>query len=176
MDEELKKSPDRVKAHRCAKGLLQSAGVKAGPIMIATIHQAAKKDFNITIAPAPNGLFNGKGDAVTQRRDDNVYIVYDKEKPDVRKRFSIAHELGHLYLGHLHGNSSIDLGSENFDEIEANVFAAHMLMPKELLKSDVKKGLTPEDLAKKYWVSLDAIWYQLTSVGLINLMHSAAKA
>jgi Zn-dependent peptidase ImmA (M78 family) len=177
MEEELRKtSADKAKARHCAKGLLKDARVQNAPVIINTLLPTVRKTFNIIVAAAPNGTFSGKADAMTQRRNDTVFIVYDNQKAEVRKRFSVAHELGHIYLGHLHGSSSLDLNSENFDEIEANIFAANLLMPKLLLSSDIKSGLSPEALAKRYGVSIDALWYQLTDAGLINLLHSTSHS
>lgn len=63
-----------------------------------------------------------------------------------RVRFSLAHELGHFYLahhreklraGHIH-NSTADFTSKDPLEIEADRFAASLLMPKQLFISEVR--------------------------------------
>jgi len=89
-------------------------------------------------------------------------IVVNKDQPEKRKKFTIAHELGHLILGHdtplntqdkaivpnnhqLKNPSQIlfrdDKTSEGSDwrEIEANHFAASLLMPKYLLNKEINK-------------------------------------
>jgi Zn-dependent peptidase ImmA (M78 family) len=170
MDEEPKKTrADLTKARHTAAGLLKSAKLSTAPISINDLVNTAKLTFDLTVAPMSDKDFNGKGDAMTQRRGDCVFIIYNNDKSVVRKRFSVAHELGHLYLGHLHGNSSIDLNTDSFDEIEANAFAAHILIPPNLLKNDIKLGnKNPEQLAKRYDVSLDAMWLQIRNSGLVN--------
>lgn len=170
MDEELKKTKaDLVKARHAATGLSKIARVASIPVVINDLVKAAKAEFDITVASVLNAQFRGKGDAMTQKRGDSVFIIYNDDRPVVRKRFSVAHELGHLYLGHLHGNSSYDLNTNNFDEIEANAFAAQILMPPDLLRADIKAGLKdPERLAKKYNVSIDAMWLQIRNSGLVN--------
>lgn len=173
MDEELKRtSPDIVKARHAAAGLLKSAKVTTSPVAVNDLVAAARSTFDITVAPLPNSQFNGKGDALTQARKQAIFIIYNNDKPTVRKRFSVAHEIGHLFLGHLHGNSSSDLSSEkNFDEIEANAFAAHVLIPPPMLRKDIKSGIKdPEKLAKKYNVSIGAMWLQIRNSGLVNSM------
>lgn len=170
MDEENQsKGPDLVNARHAAKALLKSAKITEAPIVINQILPVVKETFDVTISGLDDAAFSGKADAMTQRRGDYIFIIYNKSKSEVRKRFSVAHEIGHLYRGHLHGNSSIDLNSENFDEMEANTFAAHLLMPPDMLRKDIKAGVKPEDLAKKYNVSLDAVWVQLRSTGLFKL-------
>jgi Zn-dependent peptidase ImmA (M78 family) len=172
MDEEQSRDKPRLtEARHAAKGLLKNAKVKAAPIAINQLMPTIKRAFDITIKGVPDSLFSGKGDAVIRRIDECVFLIYNDERPVVRKRFSVAHELGHLNFGHLHGNSSHDLGSENFDEIEANAFAAHLLMPPEHLRKDIKAGITdPEKLAEKYQVSTEALWLQLRNTGLFKIL------
>ena len=64
-----------------------------------------------------------------------------------RVHFSIAHELGHFYLpahrerllkGIMH-NSVIDFGSRTPIEIEADEFAADLLMPMELFRAELNR-------------------------------------
>lgn len=170
MDEELKKTKaDITKAKHTAIGLLKTAKITSIPIQINDLVNTAKLSFDLTVKPLPDKAFNSKGDALTQAHGDYIFIIYNDERPVVRKRFSIAHELGHLYLGHLHGNSSIDLNTDSFDEIEADAFAAHVLMPPDMLLKDIKSGnRNPEELAKKYNVSSEAMWRQIRNSGLIN--------
>jgi len=172
MDEDsLKNSPRLVEAKHAAKGLLKSAKTTTAPVVINNLLGSVTQLFDVTIKGVPDAVFNSKGDAVTQTRGTCVFILYNDERPVVRKRFSVAHELGHLYLGHLHGNSSIALDTENFDELEANTFAAHLLMPPTFLKADIKAGINkPEELAKKYQVSLEALWFQLNATNLFKLL------
>lgn len=172
MDEEQTRDKPRfTEARHAAKGLLKNAKVGSAPVTINQIMSTVKVTFDVTVKGVPDSLFNGKGDALTQRRDDSIFILYNDERPVVRKRFSVAHELGHLNFGHLHGNSSHDIGSENFDEQEADAFAADLLMPPYLLRKDIKAGMTsPDDLAKKYQVSTEALWFQLRNTGLFKIL------
>ena len=172
MDEENQsKGPDLANARHSAKALLKSAKITSAPITIKQIMPFVKETFDVTVEGLDDAAFRGKGDAMTQTRGDYVFIIYNKSKPEVRKRFSVAHEIGHLYRGHLHGNSSIDLNSENYDEMEANTFAAHLLMPPDLLRKDIKAGMkNPEELANKYNVSVDALWIQLRSTNLFKIL------
>jgi Zn-dependent peptidase ImmA (M78 family) len=78
------------------------------------------------------------------RKQQSWAIVVNKSHAMVRKRFTVAHELGHLFL---HGYTAphadrgflIRLRSARAsdgtvaEEIEANQFAAELLMPKEAL-------------------------------------------
>lgn len=58
------------------------------------------------------------------------YIVYnDKENPG-RKRFTIAHEMGHIFLGHeLKGAHQRTFEKRNQEEVDADSFAVRLLAP-----------------------------------------------
>lgn len=88
-------------------------------------------------------LFTDKGAPV---------IVVNKNYPNDRKRFTIAHELGHLVL-HILGQFAIpDYREGKVMEEEANRFASEFLMPAESIKNSLG-GLRVSDLAtlKRSW-------------------------
>jgi Zn-dependent peptidase ImmA (M78 family) len=112
-------------------------------------------------------------------------IGYNPKDSHVRRRFTIAHELGH-YLLH---RTSNDLFVDNFflikfrgnnsyteqdylQEQQANAFAAALLMPKTFIQEEMKKqeyrGLTESDfiarLAKRFEVSIPGMTYRLTNL------------
>lgn len=80
-------------------------------------------------------------DAKIQTTSDNGFeIRYAENQSMERIQFSIAHELGHLFLhilqsdGRLNPESAYYRGKENTRtsaELEANEFAASLLMPKD---------------------------------------------
>lgn len=90
-------------------------------------------------------------------QDGKWYLIYDDYSPIGRRRFTIAHELGHIFLGHelingRHGRTfKIDKPQS---EREADMFAAHLLAP-----ACVLWGLgiqSPEEIAKICNISLAA--------------------
>ena len=171
VDEQVIISPKLAEARHAALGLLKAAGVTAAPTVLNDIYHHACKVFDLVIAPGTEKEVGSKLDAVTKRIGDEIFIVYNKERHPNRIRFSIAHELGHLYMGHVHGSSSLDFGSENFDEKEANQFAAQLLMPTKLLRADIKAGIkNVADLIERYKVSEEAMWWQIDKAGLLNLL------
>jgi Zn-dependent peptidase ImmA (M78 family) len=79
-------------------------------------------------------------------------IVINKNFSNDRKRFTIAHELGHILM-HITGDFPIPIHrDEKRKEIESNRFASEFLMPEEGIKNSLI-GLSLYDLAplKKYW-------------------------
>ena len=112
-------------------------------------------------------------------------ICVNKKHSRTRQRFTIAHELGHYRLGHqfvkgehVHVERGAFISqrsgrsSEAIDpkEIEANQFAACLLMPKKLLEAEAKLSLSDDDvtaLAKKFGVSEQAMTIRLTKLGFL---------
>jgi Zn-dependent peptidase ImmA (M78 family)/rRNA maturation endonuclease Nob1 len=79
----------------------------------------------------------GSEDGATVLNGDNKYIIYYNEnKSRPRIRFTIAHEIGHIFLGHLeeYGNpvlESDDVEEQLYEHLEreANCFARNLLCP-----------------------------------------------
>ena len=92
-----------------------------------------------------------------------------------RRRFTVAHELGHycqeMYNGDLdnlqphHRNETSALGTEP-DEVYANGFAAELLMPAFAVTQLVSDGLVLGELAQRFAVSTEAMTHRLNNLGL----------
>ena len=81
-------------------------------------------------------------------------IIINKNFSNDRKRFTLAHELGHLLM-HICGNFPIsDYRDEKETEKEANLFASEFLMPRDSIKNSLY-GLKLSDLVplKSYWLT-----------------------
>lgn len=66
--------------------------------------------------------------------ENHVYIFFDSSLPRGRQRFTVAHEIGHLILGHVgNGMATVEnrepTGAEQEEERAANQFAARLLAP-----------------------------------------------
>ncbi len=122
---------------------------------------------------------------ILYRQDDGISVIaVNATHAPVRRRFSIAHEIGHL---HMHAGRPIIVdhlvrGRVNMrdersslatsrEEIEANGFAAALLMPTDWISADVEgslgenAGRTIETLAKRYNVSVQAMELRLLNLG-----------
>lgn len=100
-----------------------------------------------------------------------------------RRRFTLAHEIGH-YVLHPPRESYIDRtyarnerSSEGVDrhEIEANAFAAELLMPEQLIKAHAPQRLNViehddeiRELARLFKVSPQAMTLRLANLGLLR--------
>jgi Zn-dependent peptidase ImmA (M78 family) len=130
--------------------------------------------------------FSGDLSGVLVRKDGAVTIAVNSDDSLLRRRFTIAHECGHLALAHdgeifidkqvvnrRDGNSSLAIDDR---EIEANQFAASLLMPREavvahlddLLHSCRDRTMLIEQLAAKFRVSRQAMEIRLVNLGLLG--------
>ncbi len=116
------------------------------------------------------------------RINDKPVISYNKNENNLgRKRFTIAHELGHYILHSdkplfidknpkiMFRNSASSSG-EQLQEREANHFAAALLMPIKLIKEEIENApdnvINPiEYLAKIFKVSEQAMTFRLANLG-----------
>lgn len=107
-----------------------------------------------------------KFDGITLFSDKAQPIIYVNDSiPNDRKRFTIAHELGHLVL---HIRTSQDLDRD--EETEANQFASEFLMPAIEIKNTLHY-LTLNNVTnhKEYWkVSKSAIFRRAKDLGVID--------
>lgn len=94
------------------------------------------------------------------------YILFYNEKEiRYRIRFSIFHELGHYLLGHKM-NFKEDTPEYKEQEFEANIFAAQLIIPEQILLELQRRGkqLTPDFLEKRFDVSNDTAIIQLKNL------------
>jgi Zn-dependent peptidase ImmA (M78 family) len=104
---------------------------------------------------------------------DKGVIGVNKNNPKVRRRFTVAHELGHFLLEHALRKETdiIDEGSNQhvLEEREANSFASQILMPEEMVRKEVgSKTINLKELASKFDVSEQAITIRLLMLNLIK--------
>lgn len=78
-------------------------------------------------------------------------IIINKNFSNDRKRFTLAHELGHLLM---HNESEFPISSYRDKEKEANLFASEFLMPENAIKNSLFR-LKFRDLLefKQYWLT-----------------------
>jgi Zn-dependent peptidase ImmA (M78 family) len=123
---------------------------------------------------------------MVHRRPDGVAIIGVNSAHSIgRQRFTIAHELGHLILHKdetLHVDERAPIGFRNEEsslatkdvEIEANQFAAELLMPADLLakeiesiSDDLEAEAAVSELADRFQVSEQAMTLRLTRLGIL---------
>lgn len=103
------------------------------------------KEKNVILIYAP--LVDVRGFYQYFQRNHLIYI--DENLPEYEKKFVCAHELGHMLM-HKKANAvymdTKTCFNTNKYEIEANTFAAELLIPTEIIQENSK--LTTEQLSK----------------------------
>ena len=131
-----KPSP-RVAATKLRNDLVGSGSTRATPVLDA----AAKLGYSVREF---EGEYGGRRIDGAIRRKPVPTIYVNAQQASGRRRFTIAHELGHavLHAADLEEDGFVDFrGDFNYGlggsgrEAEANEFAAHLLMPGEVFES-----------------------------------------
>lgn len=100
------------------------------------------------------------------------WCVYNTDERPDRQRFTQAHELGHVVLGHVvDGNKPKRDASfaprGDLDEVAANYFAASLLMPEQLVREMAEYITNVEMLASRFRVSPSAMGNRLKNLGIV---------
>lgn len=119
------------------------------------------------IANADGRIVFGKQNAIITINSDIKYLG--------RRRFTLAHELGHYELhhnknSHLDDNSlTLDYFKEGNQEFEANQFATELLMPENIFKSFViNKKFSPDllrNIAEYFQTSITSATFRYIDLG-----------
>ncbi len=119
------------------------------------------------------------------RDGEHVIIGVNSSHAERRRRFTVAHEIGHLVLhegrplvlDHVRVNfrNAASSTATNHEEIQANAFAAELLMPAPQVIASARAALEEgrasdaafvRDLADGFGVSEQAMEYRLINLGL----------
>lgn len=116
-----------------------------------------------------------------KKENGKITIYVNSSEPTMRKRFTVAHELGHYFLNHLEENDQTihrktDFFSRNDKELEANAFAAALLMDQYKIKDVYNKldyiGVPLDKIISKissiFRVSRAAVNIRLRELGLLD--------
>lgn len=164
---------------RAAQELLDEAGITCLPVDVERLAQLKKIDIRYVHAePNVSGALAQEG--------DRIVIGVNRDHAMVRQRFTIAHEMGHymLHMGQ-QGFLFVDESSVYFrddtsslatdpKEVQANRFAAALLLPRDLLIREIAKcrvDLNDEEgigrIARLCQVSVQALTIRLVNLGLV---------
>jgi Zn-dependent peptidase ImmA (M78 family) len=165
-----------------AESLIDELGVLNPPVDVGDV--ARRLGLRILYEKLETDV---SGLLITTKEGANIVVQGSDAKS--RQRFTIAHEIGHHHLSHhfeggkhVHIDTSISqrssLSSTGLDikEIEANQFAASLLMPTKLIRQQVESLKADPlldnhitELAKKFGVSEQAMTIRLSRLGLLKV-------
>lgn len=113
------------------------------------------------------------GQARLASNSDGSYYVceFNRDEVSYRRRFTIAHELGHVVLGHVDEVNApkrdTTFTNADSDERDANAFAASLLMPEKYVKKFYRSASSVQELADAFGVSTAAMNFRLKNLGII---------
>lgn len=160
------------------EALLRRTGVRSAPVPVENIAQ----QLGVHVMYS---AFEDDVSGLLVRRGASAVIGVNSRQAEVRKRFTIAHEIGHLVMHSAAGleevhvdkafrvqfRSAASSTAEDVAEIEANAFAAALLMPEFLLREeipyvalDLEDAELVRELAQRYQVSTQAMTFRLMNV------------
>lgn len=133
----------------------------------------AAKDMGFTVYDAQFKNPNVAGKIVSSPNEKAIYV--NKFDIPARKKFTVAHEIGHAVLHHGDNDGEFKMVdyrgmNKGFDrkEWEANQFAASLLMPKDETTRKWGELQDVDDLAEAMGVSKMAAAIRLMNLGLID--------
>ncbi len=147
--------------------------------------EADKKNLKIVLIEMDQEDNNISGAITYNKNDAEFTIIININKPQTRQHFTIAHELGHYFLHQnliteeepivdddatLEGRTLFRLDDQvaTSIEIEANNFAAALIMPENQVAKAWKELKNIEECAKIFNVSVLAMTIRLTKLELIK--------
>jgi Zn-dependent peptidase ImmA (M78 family) len=115
------------------------------------------------------------------RRGNNRMLLVNESDPPYRKRFTIAHEIGHHFLHLMKDGEFVDGEADLFRqppedesqvtpvhrmEIQANMFAAALLMPEDAVRAEWEGLKSIPAMARRFNVSQEAMGIRIGQLGL----------
>lgn len=169
------------------ENILDVLRIETAPIPIERI--AAALNAQVHYSP-----FSGDGElaGMLLRKDGKIIIGVNSSHHSNRQRFTIAHELGHLqyHEGEMHVDRKLQINRRDAnsslaidpDEIEANRFAAEILVPFRMLSKDlmtqpidIEDGIQIRALAEKYQVSQQTMTHRVSNAVSIIISQNSVE-
>lgn len=164
-----------------ARTVLQEMAVSQYPVPVETI--AERLGATLRFEP-----FEGDISGMLFRDEKRTIIGVNALDGVARQRFTISHEIGHLLLHegrpmfvekqiHVNLRSAVSSTATNTEEIEANRFAAELLMPSGMVRREASRRLAKnhsvsrdslvDEMADAFKVSRQAMEIRLTNLGFL---------
>lgn len=169
-------------AEREAQRLLAQHGITKAPVPVEDLARCAGTQVRYR-------KFDGDISGLLLRTDEGTVVGVHALHARTRQRFTIAHELGHFLLHdgrpaiveHLHRSTRVNYRdgmsalATDTEEIEANQFAAALLMPGQMVEDEFAELIgrhtderIVELLARRFQVSPQAMRFRLMNLALID--------
>jgi Zn-dependent peptidase ImmA (M78 family) len=169
----------RIEQQACM--LLAKYSIARAPVPVEQI--AVDEGAQVVRSPS-----SGQESGFLLRDGHRTLIGLNSRDTDRRQRFTIAHELGHLHLHkgrplivdhsvRVNRRNDVSSAATDREEIDANAFAAALLMPEKFIMEAVHRhldrGIVTQDeltqqLANEFEVSAQAMSWRLINLNIYN--------
>lgn len=149
----------------------QRLPVKLGPIVKLLGVKVIRYDHAANMLKNRYAALMAKTDGFTRLQGNTYIIYYDDKKTKERQRFTVAHEIGHIILGHLSPGQVTQINREpspQDDPLEtaANVVAARILAPACVLHA--ARIMSAPAIAAACGISLQAAQFRAERLRLLE--------
>ena len=136
------------------------------------VSEIAKSSGIAVIKNSNANVLKENESGVTIIQNGQFHIIYNDTENSKRCRFTIAHELGHVFLGHLMINTQQyrTFKVQNDTESQANVFARDLLAPACVLHE--LQALSAAEISKLCNISLDSATYRAERMRELELRNA----
>lgn len=157
--------PRKKLAKNLAQWVIKDIKISNAPVSLQQIIEHLQTIYTLDVKKIIIGE-KVSGLLVVCKEVDTEYatIGFNASHSWYRRRFTIAHEIGHLLLGHM-CDKNIKGGTT--DETEANQFAGELLVPTTLIKKDFAKLPDIQELATLYRVSTQTLTIKLMEARIV---------
>jgi Zn-dependent peptidase ImmA (M78 family) len=168
------------KAERRAIAIIDELGISDPPVPVEDIARRLGAELRYE-------AFDGDVSGMLYREGNErpAVIGVNSRQAATRQRFTVAHEIGHLEL-HQGQPVFVDsfvrvnwrAGKSGREEVEANAFAAELLMPRQFIEREIDAAVTRhgtlhrdaliDELVRTFKVSPEAMSYRLSNLGVLD--------
>lgn len=143
-----------------------------GPELPVPVEAIAEDLLGLTVRDSES--IGCSGMLIPARRE--IWINAFDHARDRRPRFTLAHEVGH-WICHVVGKQSapvycraedVDPAADRSLEREANIFAAELLMPEDMIRAAWSRAPRVAAMASAFAVSPQAVQWRLYNFGLTD--------
>ena len=164
---------DRARIRRRVMKFRQEAGAGTVPVDTFRLADRLRREGILQLERVEESVLRESGGALVARsRDGRRHVIFTapldpdwKEKsPRRRANFTMAHELGHILLGHTQTPDAAKSPAVRAQEdAEADAFAAELLSPREALA----RFCTVREAADALWISESAVRRRMRDTGVL---------
>ena len=168
----------KLEAKTAAKDVLDACW-SSGELPIDPLRIAEKMGLQVKPVTAKSNVAGG----LLKKENSPPIIFFNEDDAVSRRRFTIAHELGHYYrhfteqheFEYMDYRDQMSSTGSDPEEIFANQFAANLLMPENHVKTQfnaLEGSVSPKvkslHLANTFAVSVDAMSIRLNTIGFVQ--------